>query len=291
MGRLAVLITLIVLIIVTGFVLKNRLIFHPTTEIYELPSNYGLKYDELWVEIEPGLKVKVWRVHSPYQDMEAKTAIVLQGNSGNVSLMTTRLVMLAYMGLTVFSADYPGYGQNEGSPTEEGAYKTAEALWNLATQEGATQENILIFGFSIGGGVAGYLAEAHPPAALVLDSTFTKLSDVPATQYPFLRPYARLIVGDAFNTKARLANIRCPLLVLHSTEDEIVPYELGQDLFNTYQNNCKDMGVGVGDHLGFMLNSPIYREKIARLLVAGGLLTSTEPRPGSWPVLPINRPE
>lgn len=280
------------LVIVIGFAIKNKLIFHPNNEAYDHPSNYGLKHDEFWTEIKSGLKVRVWRVHSPHPE-GARTAIILQGNSGNVSLMTTRMVMLAHMGLTVLSADYPGYGQNEGSPTEEGTYQTAEALWTLALEGGAKPEDILIFGFSIGGGVAGYLAEAHPPAALVLDSTFTRLSDVPAIHLPLWGPYARLILGDAFDTKTRLANIRCPLLVIHSPEDEIVPYVLGEDLFNTYQNNYKDMAVGVGDHVGFILNAPLYREKIARLLVTAGLLTEAqaEPRPGSWPLMPKTRPE
>lgn len=288
--RLIVVVSLVVILILGGIAYKNKLIFHPTTDIYKTPESFALNYKESWEELKSGDKVKVWRVQSPYEDSGAKTAIVLQGNSGNVSLMSSRMALLAYLGFNVLSADYPGYGQNEGAPSEEGTYETAEMLWNLAIESGAKPEEIVIYGFSVGGGAAAYLAEAHQPAALVLDSTFTRLRDVPTVRFPVLAYYLKTILGDAYDTKERLKNIKSPLLVIHSPDDDLVPYKLGVELYDTYQNNYKDMATGTGEHLGFILNLPLYREKIANLLLEAGLLDSIEPRPGSWPIVPTPRP-
>jgi len=296
LARLAVFfVTFSVLFLGGGLIFKNRLIFHPTAEAIDFPANYGLKVDEFWLELDSGLKIRAWLApavskaaqkkqgppmsndngpttlgdwQSSDPPAPGKIALVLQGNSGNISMMTSRLVILQSLGLTVLTVDYPGYGPNQGRPSEAGVYQSAEAAWQWAAQQGYRPEDILIYGYSLGGGVASYLADRHPPAAVVLDSTFTRLRDVPAYWLPWLSPYFYFILGDAFDTETRLSRIKCPLLILHSPDDAIVPYALGEKLLRTYQNNYKDLATGSGGHTDFYLNSHLYRDKIRDLLAA-----------------------
>ncbi|MDL2259376.1 alpha/beta hydrolase [Deltaproteobacteria bacterium OttesenSCG-928-K17] len=262
---LSILVLFSVILLAGGLIFKDRLIFHPVgTELSFGPEQYSLKYEEKWLTTADGLKVKAWRLPPKGPDT-GLTLIFLQGNSGNMSLMLDRLSVFSAMGLTCLSVDYPGYGESKGRPSEEKLYQTAEALYSWAEEKGAKPGRTIIYGFSLGGGVASYLAEKKPSAALVLDSTFTRLRDVPGHDLPFLRPYLKLILGDAFNTNGRLADINCPLLVLHSPQDDVVPYALGLKNYETYTHQ-KIMAIGRGDHMSFMLNRKLYVEKMEELI-------------------------
>lgn len=306
LARLATLfLTFSVLLLGLGFIFGDRLMFYPTADIIDSPAHYGLKVEEFQLELADGTKLRTWLLPAapaqttdqphPDQDPPPKAgetikpvpgrsapaispfggvrphsgqriALVFQGNSGNISMMTSRLVVLHSLGLAALTVDYPGYGPNEGSPSEAKTYQSAEAAWQWAVGQGYRPEDILIYGYSLGGGVASYLADRHPPAALVLDSTFTRVRDVPSRQFPWLSPYFYLILSDAFDTRTRLERIHCPLLVLHSPNDEVVPFALGQEIFKGYRNNYKDMAVGRGGHTDFVQNRSLFQARIKALL-------------------------
>ncbi len=272
LARLAVLvITFLVIAVGGGLMFTDRLIFHPSANVIDAPERYGLTVEDPRLTLPGGQQLRAWFIPAAPDAAGKKIALVLQGNSGNISMMSSRLSFWHILGFAALTVDYPGYGPNAGSPSEENTYQSAEAAWLWAAAHGYRPEDIVIHGYSLGGGVASQLAERHPPAALVLDSTFTRLRDVPSRSLPWLAPYFRLILGEAFDTQGRLARIRCPLLILHSPKDEVVPYPLGEELFRSYQNNYKDMATGVGGHTDFLLNSPLYMERARALLKAAGL--------------------
>jgi pimeloyl-ACP methyl ester carboxylesterase len=258
----------LVVAVLGGLAFRDRLIFHPVAgPDRATPRNYSLNYEEFWLTTAAGDRVRVWRLPPP-GGAPGRTALFFQGNSGNLSLILNHLTFLNSLGLNVLAVDYPGYGPSPGRPGEEAVYQSAEALWQWAVRNGAAPEDLLIYGFSLGGGTAAWLARAHPPAALVLDSTFTRLRDVPGYGRPWLIPYLKLILGSAFDTRARLAEISGPLLVLHSPGDDVVPFALGRELFQAYQNNVKYFGLSHGGHMDFLLNLALYREKLQALLAA-----------------------
>ena len=264
--RLVVVFVLVTVILIAGgLIFRDELIFHPYREVYATPKHYGYGYKEVWLQTADGPRVKAWYI--PAEPGERREAVLFfQGNSGNMGHIMAQLTTLRSLGLTVMTIDYPGYGESEGRPSVDNVYQSAEALWQYALSRGFTSENIIIYGFSLGGGVASYLAEQHPPAALVLDSTFTRLRDVPSEHLPFLKPYLKLVLGDLFDTKSRLANIHCPLLVLHSPADTVVPYDLGRELFEAYRGGPKEMVTGHGGHMDFLLNQKAYREGLEKLM-------------------------
>lgn len=261
----AILLLFSVILLGGGTLFKDRLIFHPVRESRLTPENYSMNYKERWLKTAAGDSVLAWRLERRPNSENTQTILFFQGNSGNMSIMLAHLATFQGLGFECFSVDYPGYGRSPGSPSEKAVYESAEALRQWTEELGIQAENTIIYGFSLGGGVASYLAAQKKPGALVLDSTFTRLRDVPAHDLPFLSPYLYLILGDAFDTKGRLlTDISCPLLVLHSRADDVVPYDLGQENFRIYRHK-KEMVSGQGNHMSFLMNQKAYSEKLKEL--------------------------
>ena len=248
---------------VSVFLFKERFIFHPSPEMEVTPKELKLPYEEKCLETPDGLKMKAWRIGPP-KNTAKPTVLVFHGNGGNMSHFS-QWEALASLGLTVMTVDYPGYGESEGKPSEERTYQAAEALWQWAAALGTPPETTIFYGFSLGGAVAAQLAVRHPPAALILDSTFTRLRDVPSARLPALAPVVHLILGDAFDTQSRLALIRCPLLVIHSRNDDVIPFQLGEKLFAMYLHR-KTFVTGQGLHHDFLFNEALYLRKIQDFL-------------------------
>ena len=247
----AVLGCLAALVLLCGSSLVDNFIYHPSAEVYNTPEAFNVKYEQLTLRSASGLNLNAWHVPGKSN----VTFLIFSGNAGNISVITDRLVSFYQMGYSSFTVDYPGFGSSEGQPSEAGTYEAAEAAWNYLTGPlNLKPDQIVIYGFSLGGGVASWLAAKHPPGALILDSTFTRLADAALEHLPGKEEEVAAVLGDTYDTLARLADIHCPLLVLHNKDDRVVPYSLGRKLFEAYQNGPKKMVGGKGDHMDFMLN-------------------------------------
>jgi fermentation-respiration switch protein FrsA (DUF1100 family) len=130
----------------------------------------------------------------------------------------------------VLIIDYRGYGQSEGRTTEQGIYRDAEAAWNYLTgSRGTPQERIVLFGRSMGASAAAYLAARQRPLALVVESSFTSVPDIAAEYYPWLP--VRWLSRLRHSARDFVRDTNSPVLVIHSRDDEIVPFRHGEALF------------------------------------------------------------
>jgi fermentation-respiration switch protein FrsA (DUF1100 family) len=160
----------------------------------------------------------------------AAHVLLCHGNGGNIGDRVLHASLLAAAGLDVLLFDYRGYGRSTGRPSEQGTYLDAEAARAaLLARPGVDPERALYLGESLGGAVALALALEHPPAALVLMSTFTSVRDMARRHYPFIPP---AVVPDAYPSLRRIPDLRAPLLVIHGDRDEIVPLLHGEALFD-----------------------------------------------------------
>ncbi|MEX2287985.1 MAG: alpha/beta hydrolase [Planctomycetaceae bacterium] len=155
------------------------------------------------------------------------------GNGGNRSHRSADCRDFSQLGANVFLVDYRGYGDNAGSPSEDNFVADARSIWKYATERGVDPDRIVLFGESLGGGVATRLAaelceSGTPPAGLILSSTFSSLVDTAGWHYPYLP--VRLLLRDQYPSVQRAPSITCPVLQIHGGRDTIVPIEFGRRL-------------------------------------------------------------
>ncbi len=202
-------------------------IYFPDREISALPPELGLSPEWVFFTAADGVRLSAW-----YVAKENPRGLILffHGNGGNISEYADSLALFRDLGYASLAVDYHGYGRSEGDPSETATYLDAEAAWQYAvtTLEFAPRD-VTVWGFSLGGAIAAWLARAHDPGMLVLESSFTRLRDAAAHLYPWAP--TKLLVGDQYSTETFLDDVRCPVLVIHSPDDETVPYALGQRLF------------------------------------------------------------
>ncbi len=210
------------------YIFQSRFIYFPEMGRQDraTPALLQLQFEEVRIETADGETLHGW--HVPAADARA-TVLFFHGNAGSIVHRLDWLPMFQQLRLSVLMVDYRGFGASSGSPSEAGTYADADAAWRYLTETRRLPPGrIVVFGESLGGAVAAHLAARTEPAALVLHSAFTSAPDLAAELYPFLP--ARLLTRYAYDTLASVQSIRCPLLVAHSRQDEIVPIAHGRRL-------------------------------------------------------------
>ena len=193
------------------------------------------------------------------------TVLFCHGNGGNISLLIESVRMFHSLQLNVLVFDYRGYGRSEGSPDEEGTYADAEAAWHYLTDTmGVPPAKILVVGRSLGGAIAAWLTARNTPAALVIESSFTSLPDLASELYPWLP--VRILTRYAYDTEGSLASVHCPVLVIHSRDDEVIPFTHGEELFGAVQTQKTFLEIRGRHNEGFLLSSKAYLGAIDTLL-------------------------
>jgi pimeloyl-ACP methyl ester carboxylesterase len=170
------------------------------------------------------------------------------------------------MKMDVFIIDYRGYGQSEGAPGEESTYLDAEASWEyLVSASGIPPERIIIFGRSLGSAVAAELALRHGDAAgLVMESGFTSVADVGKELFPYLP--VGLIVRHKYATIEKVDRIGMPKLIVHSPQDDIIPYSHGVALYRRAAEPKAFLKISGGHNSGFMISGKHYVEGLSRFI-------------------------
>jgi len=210
--------------------LVNQLAFHPDNVNFLPVERFPNGMRELSIKTEDN--VNITSLYLPSKDVSVHSeelVIYFHGNGGNVYHRTPSLLQLHKSGLNVLGVDYRGYGKSEGSPSEAGIYLDGKAALNYAVNElGFALKNIILIGRSIGTTVAIHTAQNQALKGLVLVAPLKSGKDQAETMG---LGYLSFLAGDAFNNIDKILNIRAPLLIIHGTNDEVIPYQLGKDVF------------------------------------------------------------
>lgn len=256
---------------------QRWLIYQPTRvsslSIDQANAPFGVIH-EISTTTEDGLDLKGWHFLAGQVACTDKAAcdaeldkgrpvvILLHGNGGNRLHRIEDCRLLASLNLHVFAFDYRGYAENPGSPSQTGLLKDARAIWKYAVRDRKIDPSrIILFGESLGGGVATLLAselceQNTPPAGLILRSTFSSLVDAASSHFPWIP--VSLLLWDRYPNQRLIGNISCPILMIHGTADRIVPFELGEKLFAAAPDNSASgipkrfVKIELGTHNGLL---------------------------------------
>jgi len=175
---------------------------------------------------EDGLDLLAW--WRPPQASDNGTLVYFHGNGGHIGYRGYKLRPYLDAGLGVLIVSYRGYGGNPGSPTEEGLYADGRAALAFVTDEGIPLSKLVLYGESLGSGVAVHLAARTDVAAVVLEAPFTSIPDVAAHHYWWLP--ARQLIHDRYNSETKIDEVDAPVLILHGERDRVVPIRFGHAL-------------------------------------------------------------
>ncbi len=263
------------LVVALAWAFQERLLYlpHMGREPIGTPADRGLAWEPVLLETEDGLALDAWWL--PHERPRG-SLLFLHGNAGNISHRLDSLVQLHRLGLSVLILDYRGYGRSEGRPSEAGLALDALAGWRWLREEAdQAPEEVVLFGRSLGAAVAAELAEEREaqgerPAAVILESPFRSVPELAQRVYPFLP--ARWLARFSHATESHVGGITAPLLVIHSRDDEIIPFAEGEAVYRAARDPKRLLEIRGGHNTGFLESEPDYSEGIDGFLVeVGGL--------------------
>ncbi|MDP8237204.1 MAG: alpha/beta hydrolase [Candidatus Erginobacter occultus] len=262
---LAVAALLLIRLLVRKF--EQHQMYYPIRGLEATPGEAGMAYEDVFLNPGDGVRIHGWWVPA---EADRGTVLFCHGNAGNISHRLESIAVFHRLGLNVLIFDYRGFGRSEGSPDEEGTYLDAEAAYrHLREEKGIDPERIVIFGRSLGGAVAIELALRARAGALVAESTFTSAVEMGKLIFPFLP--IRLLIRNRYDSLAKVGELQLPSLFIHSPGDELVPFEMGERLFQTAAEPKEFFRISGGHGDGFLITGPSYVEGIDSFLKKIGL--------------------
>jgi len=208
--------------------LEQMFLYFPDSELVMTPADLGLESQEVFFSAADGTELHGWFLPG---ETGQPLVVFCHGNAGNISHRVDNLRLLRQLGVSVFIFDYRGYGKSQGKASEEGTYSDLRGALTWLNEKGWTAKRMIYFGRSVGAGVALQLALEQPPAGLVLESPFTSIKAMGRHHYPLLWLLAGWAFEARYDNLTKIGQLKAPLLIFHGDRDQIVPWQMGNELF------------------------------------------------------------
>jgi uncharacterized protein len=209
---------------------EHSQVYHPTRDAEYTPDDVGRPAEDVWLKTSDGLRLHAWFFAADQSSPRAKFVMLFcHGNGGNLTSRPGYYRAILETGVNLLTFDYRGYGRSDGEPSEAGTYTDAEAAYQWLRTRGFAPEHILVWGESLGGGIASHVAATEPVGGLMLQSTFTSIPDIGAELFPWLP--VKLISRIKYDTHSRLPHLKCPVVVMHSRGDTTIRFHHGERNF------------------------------------------------------------
>lgn len=242
-------------------VLESRLIFFPSHKVTATPADIGLLFEDVTFDAQDGTRLSGWFLPAPEAE---RTALFFHGNAGNIGHRLEKIKILHELGLSVFIIDYRGYGKSGGRPNERGIERDADAAWLYLTgTRKLTPASIVLYGESLGGAFASRLAARRPCGALITEGAFTSAPDMAKLALPFV---PRFFLSLKLDTLSSVSKAALPKLFIHSLDDEIVPYKMGERLFAAAAGPKTLLRLRGGHNTAFLDSYTLYRNGLTDFL-------------------------
>ena len=271
------------LLVAVVYLMQGRMLYLsnvPGRALAMTPADAGFEYHDVAIETSDGVTLHGWFIAG----QSSRVLLFFHGNAGNISHRLDSIGQFRALGLSVLIIDYRGYGQSAGRTTEAGIYRDAAAAWRYLTDDrGIVASDIIVFGRSLGASVASHLAARRQPLALIVESAFTSVPDIAQDLYPWLP--ARWLSRLRHATREHVRDVRCPVLVIHSRDDEIIPFQHGESIFAS-ANEPRTLLQLRGTHNdGFLYDERTYMNGLRTFLgsLDAARIRQIEVSPGSLP--------
>jgi fermentation-respiration switch protein FrsA (DUF1100 family) len=214
------------LIILFVYFYQRNLLYHPSENNY-LNDKITFNYEEIFIETDKNINLKSWFIKKDLNRF--KTILIFHGNAGNLFNRVYKLNELNKLDVNILLISWRGFSGNKGKPTEKNLYHDAEEAVKWLNNRGAISKNIILYGESLGTGVATELGTSNAFGGIILESPFTSIANAAKIYYPYLP--VNIILKDRYNSIGKIKNITTPILIMHGKKDNIVPQKMGLELY------------------------------------------------------------
>ena len=208
------------------YIFQRNLLYHPSVDGYQ-GDKINFDYEEIFIETKKDIKLKSWFIKKDLKNF--KTLVFFHGNAGNLSNRIYKLNELGKLDINILLTSWRSFSGNQGKPTEKNLYHDAKEIIKWLERLGLNKNDIILYGESLGTAVAIETTQNKNLAGIILESPFTSMIELAQKYYPFLP--VKFLLKDKFETIKKLPNINSPLLILHGKLDTIVPFAMGEKLF------------------------------------------------------------
>jgi uncharacterized protein len=231
------------LIVGALYLLQRSLLYHPSAQRPLLGSLAALGVSEATLHTEDGLRLFSWYLPPP---AGAPVVVYFHGNGGDIGQRRDRLRRFADFGFGALMVEYRGYAGNPGAPTEAGLLADARAALAFLDMQQVSPDRRVLYGESLGTGIAVQMAADHRIGALILESPYTSITDVAQYHYPWVP--VRWLLHDKFDALAEIGRVTAPSLFLHAEGDTVVPARFGHALYAAAPGPKETWSTNQGDH-------------------------------------------
>jgi len=206
---------------------QRNLLYHPGDNNY-LDDKIQFSYKEVFIEVDQDIKLKSWLIEKDLK--KYKTLVFFHGNAGNLFNRVHKLNELHKLDINILIISWRGFSGNSGKPTEKNFYQDAQKSIEWLNSKGIESKKIILYGESLGTGIAVELAQKNIFNSIILESPFTSMAKTAKIYYPYLP--VNLLLKDKYDSINKIHKITKPILIMHGMKDDLVPYIMSVELFN-----------------------------------------------------------
>ena len=242
-------------IIISTYIFQRNLLYHPTENNY-FGDRLLVSIQKIKIKTKDNIELEAWYHNKNLNDY--KTILFLHGNAGSLENRIHKINHFKDIKVNFLLVSWRGFNGNKGKPTEEGLYEDANSAIRWLNSKGIKDNNIILYGESLGTGIVTEVAQYKSFSGIILESPFTSMIDAGKNKYPFLP--VKLLLKDKYESNKKMKNINIPILVMHGKADKLVPFHMGKKIFELAN---KPKYSYFSEHDNHMME---YNEKLLKVL-------------------------
>jgi len=243
------------LVLTLTYIFQRNLLYHPTENNYS-GDRILVDIEKVKIKTSDNIELISWYHNKDFN--KYKTILYFHGNAGSLENRIHKINHFKDINVNFLIFAWRGFSGNKGKPTEKGLYEDAKSAVQWLKLKGINEENIILYGESLGTGVAIEIAQNKNFSGVILESPFTSMIDTGKDKYPFLP--VRFLLKDKYENNRKIKNIKSPILVMHGKIDKIVPFYMGKKIYELANEPKYFYFSDYDDH---MMN---YDEKLVKVL-------------------------